>query len=311
MRAARLTRPRTERPAANPAAVLRQRAEQAAATLPPLLIAAERIAATVLQGVHGRRRVGQGETFWQFRTYQPSDSVQSIDWRQTGKGDRAYVRENEWEAAESIWIWCDASPSMEYRSERNLPTKAERAAILALALASLLTRAGELVGALGRDPALLRPGAGRALMNRLAVAFALPADPTAPSIPAVDPLPRHSRLAMVGDLLSPADEIERIVRGYAARGVRGALVQVLDPAEATLPFAGRVRFQSLEGEDDVLIGRVETVREEYLRLMDAHRAALADIARHAGWAFITHHTDQPPQAALLGLHQALAASSRH
>jgi uncharacterized protein (DUF58 family) len=310
VRAARLTRPGADRPTQNPAAVLRQRAEQAAATLPPLLVAAERIAATVLQGVHGRRRVGQGETFWQFRVYQPGDPIQSIDWRQTAKGDRAYVRENEWEAAQSIWLWCDGSPSMDYRSERNLPTKRERAAVLSLALASLLTRAGELVGALARDPSLLRPGAGRAVMNRLAVAFALPATPGAPSLPAVDPLPRHSRLAMVGDLLSPVGEIERIVRGYAARGVRGALVQVLDPAEVALPFAGRVRFQSLEGEADVLIGRVETVRDEYLRLMEAHRAALADVARQAGWAFITHRTDQPPQAALLGLHQALAQSPR-
>ncbi len=311
MRAARLTGLGSAAPAAaNPGAVLRQRAEQAAATLPPLLVAAERIAATVLQGVHGRRRVGQGETFWQFRPYNAGDPAPSIDWRQTGKGDRAYVRENEWEAAESVWLWADASPSMDYRSEKNLPTKAERAALLALALASLLTRAGELVGAIGRDPALLRPGAGRALMNRLAVALALPANPSAPSLPPVDPLPRHSRLAVFGDLLSPAEEIERIVRSYAARGVRGALVQILDPAEASLPFAGRVRFQSLEGEDDVLIGRVETVRADYLRLLEAHRSALADVARHTGWTFISHRTDQPAQAALLGLHQALSASAR-
>ena len=91
---------------------LRHRAEQLAATLPPLLVAAERVAATVAQGVHGRRRVGQGETFWQYRHYDLGDQPQSIDWRQSAKSDTVFVREMEWEAAQSVWIWRDASASM-------------------------------------------------------------------------------------------------------------------------------------------------------------------------------------------------------
>ena len=46
---------------------IHQRAELLAERLPPLLVAAERVAMTVAQGVHGRRRVGVGETFWQFQ----------------------------------------------------------------------------------------------------------------------------------------------------------------------------------------------------------------------------------------------------
>src|SRR5215472_8820812 len=97
---------------------LQHRAEQAAAALPPLLVAATRVAATVAQGVHGRRRVGQGETFWQFRQYQPGDSAQRIDWRESAKSQRLYVRETEWEAAQSVWLWRDASASMDYASTR-------------------------------------------------------------------------------------------------------------------------------------------------------------------------------------------------
>jgi len=286
------------------AATLRQRAEHAAATLPPLLVAAERVAATVIQGVHGRRRVGQGETFWQFRRYQPGDEISAIDWRQTAKGDPVYVRENEWEAAQSVWIWCDTSPSMAYQSSRELPTKAERSAVLCLALASLLVRAGEQVALLGHHQP---PRGGRGVLNRIAGALSRPAQAGAPSLPGVEPLPRHARVVLAGDLLSPVDEIERIVRGYAARGVRGAMVQVLDPAEDTLPFAGRVRFRGLEGEGDTLIGRVETVRDEYTGLMAQHRAALADLARAVGWTFIIHRTDKPPQTPLLALHAALSA----
>src|SRR6185436_9653834 len=243
---------------------LRQSAEELAARLRALVVAAERVAMTVIQGVHGRRRVGQGETFWQFRRYQPGDSIGAIDWRQTAKGDRVYVRENEWEAAQSVWLWCDASPSMAWRSNREVPSKLERATVLTLALASLLVRAGEQVAQLGSGQL---PRGGRAVLNRLSDAFSRTAPQGAPSLPNVEPLPRHARVVIAGDLLSPPHEIERIVRGYAARGVRGALLQVLDPAEETLPFAGRVRFRGLEGEGDTLIGRVETVRDDYTALM--------------------------------------------
>ncbi|SVD23344.1 uncharacterized protein METZ01_LOCUS376198, partial [marine metagenome] len=89
---------------------LQRRAEAIAVPLPPLLIAAQRIAASVLQGVHGRRQPGSGETFWQFRGYQSTDSVSLIDWRQSAKSQRVYVREQEWEASQSVWLWCDQSP---------------------------------------------------------------------------------------------------------------------------------------------------------------------------------------------------------
>ena len=103
---------------------VRQRAEETAARLPPLLVAAERIAASVAQGVHGRRRVGKGESFWQFRRYQQGDPVQSIDWRQSAKREHLYIRENEWEAAQSVWVWLDRSTSMQYHSDDALPDKA-------------------------------------------------------------------------------------------------------------------------------------------------------------------------------------------
>lgn len=265
-------------------------------------MAAERVAATVFQGVHGRRRVGQGDSFWQFRPYQPGDSLSAVDWRQTAKGDRVFVKENEWEAAESVWIWVDRSPSMNYRSDDALPDKAERACVLALALAVLLVRAGEQVSLLGSG---MVPAGGRAVLNRLAATLSHP-DGSPVSLPPVEPLPRFGRVVMLGDLLSPSDEVERVLRSYAVRGVSGHIVQVTDPAEDALPFQGRVRFEGMEGEGDTVIGRVETVREDYIELLAEHRLALAEAARTAGWTFATHRTDHAPQPALLGLHQALS-----
>src|SRR6185437_16438381 len=147
---------------APPAAPLRHRAEAAAAALPPLLVAAERVAATVAQGVHGRRRVGLGETFWQFRQYQPGDPASRIDWRESAKTQRLFIREMEWEAAQSVFLWRDTSASMDYASDATLPTKRARADLLILALAALLLRGGERVTLLGSG---LTPTHGRAVLE--------------------------------------------------------------------------------------------------------------------------------------------------
>ena len=75
-----------------------------AGNLPSLLVAADRVAATVAQGVHGRRRAGQGESFWQYRAYEAEDPTHHVDWRRSARSDALYVRENEWEAAQSVWL---------------------------------------------------------------------------------------------------------------------------------------------------------------------------------------------------------------
>ena len=278
---------------------LQHRAEQAAAALPPLLVAANRVAATVAQGVHGRRRVGQGETFWQFRQYQPGDAAQRIDWRESAKSQRLYVRETEWEAAQSVWLWRDASPSMDYTSDRGLPTKRERADLLTLALAALLLRGGERVTLLGSG---ILPSHGRAVLNRMAIQLG----DAGPGLPAIESLPRHGQAVLIGDFITALDAVEAVVAAYAAMGLKGYLLQVLDPAEETLPFEGRVRFEGLEREAPLLISRVETLRADYGERLARHRAGLAAIARAASWRFATHRTDRPPHPALLALSTELA-----
>jgi uncharacterized protein (DUF58 family) len=281
-------------------AVLRSRheAEALAARLPPLLVQAERVAATVAQGVHGRRRVGSGDSFWQFRPYVPGDPVARIDWRETAKSERAYVRENEWEAAQSVWLWHDRSPSMDWQSEKNLPTKRDRAALLLLALAALLVRGGERVALVGAG---LPPAHGRAVLDRLALTMAR-AGGTAPGLPPVMPLPRHASIVLIGDFLMPLDETHDLLAGYAASGVRGHLLQVLDPAEESLPYDGRVRFEGMEREGNLILARVEAVREQYQARLAGHQDGLAALARSHGWSLATHRTDRPPHQALLALY---------
>jgi uncharacterized protein (DUF58 family) len=291
------------------------RAEALGARLPPLVVAADRVAATVLQGVHGRRRSGQGDAFWQFRPFLPGDPAARVDWRQSAKSDRLFVRETEWEAAQTVALWRDASPSMAWRSGPAVPLKRERAELLLLATASLLLRGGERVRLVGSG-ASGRNHAGRAGLQAVADALNRAAPPPRtdadaaggePGVPPFDPtLPRHARAVLFGDFLSPLEDIRRSVSALASLPLRGHLVQILDPAEETLPYRGRIRFEGLEAEAPSLVPRVERVREVYEERLRLHRAGVAAIAAAAGWGFLTHRTDQPAGQVLLALWQALA-----
>jgi uncharacterized protein (DUF58 family) len=285
---------------AEPGLLLQQHAHSLAAPLPPLLVEAERVAATVVQGLHGRRRTGPGDSFWQFRRYQPGDPSTAIDWRQSAKADPLYVRETEWAAAQSVWLWADPSPSMRWHSRADLPTKYDRAALLSVALADLLVRGGERVGLLGdASPAAW----GRAVLLRLTLGLlAAKADARLPTVL----LPRHSHAVLFSDFLMPAESIEAVLRRAAGAGVKGHLVQILDPAEETLPYEGRLRFAGLEGEGELLVPGAESLRDAYVGRLLEHRARLAGLARAIGWTFTLHHSDTPARAALVSLHALLS-----
>jgi uncharacterized protein (DUF58 family) len=256
----------------------------------------------VAQGVHGRRRVGQGETFWQYRHYDLGDQPQSIDWRQSAKSDMVFVREMEWEAAQSVWLWRDTSASMGWTSDRNHQSKRERADLLALALSVLLMRGGEHVALLGSG---LRPSASRANLTKIAT-LVQNGQPVADNLPPALPLPRSAQLIFISDFLAPLEEIDKALRYYGESGQRGVLLQVLDPAEESLPYDGRVRFDGLEQEPSWLVSRVEAVRGDYARRLQAQRDGLRDICRALGWSCDFHRSDQPPQAALLRLYTTLS-----
>lgn len=282
-----------------------RRAEALGARLPPLLVAAERIAATVAQGVHGRRRVGQGDSFWQFRRFIAGDPLARIDWRQSAKSGRPvpdgwFIRETEWEAAQTVCLWRDSSPSMRWRSRLVPVEKRDRADLLLLALAALLLRGGERVMLLGEGR---RPVSGRQGLDRLAADLAASDQPD--GLPPPVALPRHALVVLFSDCLAPLEDIQTLIARLASVPVTGHLLQILDPAEASLPYAGRIRFRGLERESDALISRVETVRDAYARRLAAQQAGITAICSAAGFSFATHHTDHPPEAALLSLYTAL------
>ena len=274
---------------------LARRAEALAARLPALRAGSVRVASTVTAGAHARRRVGPGSSFWQFRPYVSGDAPGQIDSRASAKSNRAYVRQTEWELAQTVHIWRDRSASMEWRSGASLPTKTERAALLVLATAALLLRGGERVRPLG-EPVL-------PTLERLAEAL----DRQSPAnLPGAAPVATHARLLLAGDFLAPLTEIESAIRPYTTHAVRGHLLQVLDPAELDLPYSGRVRFRGLENEGDTVVAQVEGVRTAYAQAIAAQQAGLRALCTQAGWTCTLHCTADPPETALLALYQAIA-----
>ena len=288
---------------AKPKASARTDAERLSARLPPLMIQANRVAATIAQGDHGRRRVGHGDAFWQFRRYRDEDPSMSIDWRQSAKSQHLYVREREWSAAASVWIWRDASPSMQYQSHVASNSKVERATVLALAFASLLVRGGERVGELGgASPATT----GRQALERLAINLSRKMS-TAQNLPPCVTLPRFSQIVLISDWLTPIENVLGILRHYGALGVRGHLIQVLDPAEEDLPFNGRTEFEDIESSVKMLARRAETLRAAYRGRLSSLQKSLSQACTRQDWTFATHRTDRPAQNALLAAYAALSA----
>jgi uncharacterized protein (DUF58 family) len=276
-------------------------AEAIGAHLPPLLVAARRVAATVAQGVHGRRRVGQGDSFWQYRPFTTGDQASRIDWRVSARSDRTYVRETEWEAAQTVCLWRDGGASMRWKSRGAPEEKADRAGLILLALAALLLRGGERVRLMTPDSRAL---SGRVGLERLAEDLARL--PDSGGVPPATRIPRHARVVLIGDLLGPLADIQQSVAALAGVPVSGTLLQVLDPAEALLPYEGRVRFKGVAPGVTTLIPRVESVREAYGKRLAEQQHGLAAICAAAGWTYAVHRTDHPPEAALLALYTSLA-----
>lgn len=278
---------------------LEREAHGVADRLPDLLIEAKRIAATVAHGIHGRRRAGPGETFWQFRQLQVNDSAQLIDWRRSASTDHLYVREREWEAAHTLWLWSNLSPSMQFQSHLAATSKRERGIVLMLALAELLVRSGERVGLLG----VTVPTASRKATTRIAEAIGTPqhTELLSASQPPHARLSRFSSTVLISDFLDPIETTRARIEAVAASGVAGHLVQVLDPAEETLPYEGRTEFLSPGGGERWLADRVEALRPRYQAKLAAHRAELNDLATRLGWSFLVHHTDRPASEPLLML----------
>ena len=279
---------------------LRASAETLAAPLPALLAQAEHLATTVLLGDHGRRRAGVGDTFWQYRPAQSHDAARTIDWRRSARSEANFVQDKEWQIAQSVLLWVDQAASMQFQSG-DLPSKGHRARMLGLATAILLIRGGERVGLTGLR---LPPRRGDAQIMQMAQLLSEDGDTDYGSPETQGMLP-HSRAVFISDFLGDIAPVEDALLRAADRGVRGALLQVLDPQEEDFPFDGRTIFTSMTGAVEHETLKAGDLKQRYLARLAERKDRLAQLARLTGWQFQTHHTGQAATTALLWLYGAL------
>lgn len=283
--------------------ILQDEAEALSAALPPLLVDAERLASAVSIGIHGRRKAGMGESFWQFRRFRAEDPSTAVDWRQSAKSQHLFVREREWEVAQSVWFWRDGSKGMDFRS--GSVTKRDRASLLGLALASALVRGGERVALLGHP---YPPASSRVTLRRMA--HILEDEAGTPPLPPDAHISRNAQFVWLSDFLSPIAELETVLRRFTQSGLSGYLVHIVDPAEEDFPYEGRTRFEA-PGEDlKETLGRAETVADAYRARFKAHAETVAQLGGALGWSYLAHRTDKPPQTALVALYAEMSGANR-
>ncbi len=274
------------------------------ASLPRLILEARRIAATVIHGLHGRRRAGTGENFWQYRHFTSGEAARRVDWRRSARDDHLYVREQEWEAAHTVWIWADRSSSMVFASPLVRETKLDRALVVAFAVAEIMVEGGERVGI----PGLMRPTASRNVIDKMAQALTHDATERGGLPPNFSPSPL-SEVVVLSDLWSPMAEVREKFAQLSGTRVQGHVIQIVDPAEETFPYHGRIEFLEPEAGETITAGRAETWREDYLARLARHRAEIREETDKLGWSFAIHRTDRPASEIVLALHARMGIGS--
>ncbi len=118
-----------------------------------------------------------------------------------------------------------------------------------------------------------------------------------------------AEVVLLSDLWSDIGEVRRKITQLAGRGTRGHVVQIVDPAEETFPYWGRVEFVEPEGGGSITAGRAEDWRADYIERIARHRAEIRRETDRLGWSFTIHRTDRPPSELLFALHGRIGAGA--
>jgi uncharacterized protein (DUF58 family) len=282
------------RPAFTQLQKLRHLAQQESAALPALIAEAEKAAISILTGEHAQAKPGTGEKFWQFREYDPSDRPQDIDWRMSARTDRLFVRQKEWQTTQSTLFWLAHNKNTNFKSSKNLPSKFESSMVLSLGMALLVTHAHERIGLLSGT---MRQGRSEQSVQTLGLELLKEKTGALPDID-IEKIAPHAGIILAGDFLCTPEELDRALSSLSTRTQNGLVFQVLDPAELTLPYDGRVIFETQSQKENYHIQNVGSVRIPYIEKINAHIESVRQICKKHGWHWLLHQTDAPPRDTL-------------
>ena len=282
---------------------MRLKAEKLTFQIPNLLIKANNIANTVWEGMHNRNKAGVGDSFWQFRKYEYGDPAHLIDWKKSAKSYDTFVKEKELNTLQDIVIWRDTSKSMNFSSNKQIEPKIYRANLLTLALTIIFSKSGENIVLNGFNSKLSH---GKEVINFIANQITNKIKESFLSRPNIDEIKNNSDVILISDFLNDIKYTKEIIRKLSSRGINGNIIQVLDPAEKTFPFKGRINFNGLEEEESILIGNAEAIRNNYKKAITAHCNKVKKLALSYSWKYYMDITDNSPESSLLNICNTLS-----
>jgi uncharacterized protein (DUF58 family) len=174
--------------------------------------------------------------------------------------------------------------------------------VIGFSLAEVLVQAGERVGM----PGLMRPTGSRNVLDKMANAIVHDVTERASLPPSFAPS-ALAEIVVLSDFWSPIAEVRSTLSQLSATGAQGHIVQIVDPAEETFPYSGRVEFVEPEGGGEITVGRAEAWKSEYEARIARHRAEIRTETDRLGWSFAIHRTDHPATALMLALHARMGA----
>jgi uncharacterized protein (DUF58 family) len=239
-----------------------------------------------LAGAHRSPYKGFSSEFSEHRLYTKGDDPKNIDWNVYARTGRYYVKQFRAETSRACHLVIDASGSMGYGTTRL--SKFQYALSVAGALGYMLLRGGDAVGGVtvGEDLAdYLRPRARPGQLLDLLHLFHKCA-PTgrgnlARGLETLASITRRRGLILLmSDLLMDLPPVFDALGKLRYRGHEVILFHILDESEATFPFQGYCRFESVE-DGAVLEADAEAARPHYeealaafFREIDEQRARL-------------------------------------
>jgi uncharacterized protein (DUF58 family) len=226
-----------------------------------------------ISGLHRSPHLGFSTDFAEHRPYVPGDDIRHVDWRVFARTERTWLKTYEADTNTNFTVLLDVSASMGYGTGDI--TKLAYGKLLAATLAWFSRRQRDRVGLItfADDVREIVPPTAKHLPNVLHAlerataggggALARPLASIAQS------QPRRGIFLLISDLYEPATDVLRALGPLTGAGHDVMVIQLLDAAERTFPFADATTFRDLETGARIPVSPGK-MREKYLAAMQAH-----------------------------------------
>ncbi|XHR29262.1 MAG: DUF58 domain-containing protein [Chthoniobacteraceae bacterium] len=204
-------------------------------------------------GSHASPLKGASIEFADHRQYVKGDNLRNLDWKVFGRTERYFIKQYEEETNLRVYVMIDGSGSMGFRSGEHL-SKYDYACRIAASLGYIVGKQQDSLGLTIYDDKVREeiPARGgmrhfRLILERLAAHRPEGRTDTGKALHALaERTFRRGLIVLMSDLLDDPEAIFKAVAHFRKKLHDVILIQLLDPAELTLPFERVAQFVDME-----------------------------------------------------------------